>query len=237
VDEALAVGDAAFQFKCLDRLRTLTSNGTTLLFVSHDMGMVKNFCHHALYLYKGQKRALGAPEELAELYFLDMRDEQRQWATGNQRVQIKSFRGEGPGIAFGTEEGEITSACFTNTGGLSSSFFKGEEIEVSIKLRFRGSLKNPHLSVSIEDRRMMSVGGKYFPVSGTQDADGWFWGAITVKFPAILGEGNYHITARLEDRSGREFFPVDKQVGLLSFEVIDADQTVLGAVDFDMRAV
>lgn len=82
VDEALAVGDASFQFKCLNRLEALTQQGTTLLFVSHDMGMVKRFCNRVIYLREGKVRASGSPEEMAELYLLEMRDEQRRWASG-----------------------------------------------------------------------------------------------------------------------------------------------------------
>ena len=54
VDEALAVGDVAFQFKCLERLETLTKSGITLLFVSHSMDMVKTFCDHVVYLQAGR---------------------------------------------------------------------------------------------------------------------------------------------------------------------------------------
>ena len=82
VDEALAVGDASFQFKCLYRLEAQTQQGTTLLFVSHDMGMVKRFCNRVIYLREGKVRASGSPEEMAELYLLEMRDEQRRWASG-----------------------------------------------------------------------------------------------------------------------------------------------------------
>jgi ABC-type polysaccharide/polyol phosphate transport system ATPase subunit len=42
IDEALAVGDVAFQFKCIDRLERLTRSGVTILFVSHDLSTVKN---------------------------------------------------------------------------------------------------------------------------------------------------------------------------------------------------
>ncbi|PIB54081.1 ABC transporter ATP-binding protein, partial [Pseudomonas sp. 2588-5] len=68
VDEALAVGDASFQFKCLNRLEALTQQGTTLLFVSHDMGMLKRFCNRLIFLREGKVRASGSPEEMAELY-------------------------------------------------------------------------------------------------------------------------------------------------------------------------
>jgi len=53
IDEALSVGDAAFQFKCFQRLEELTQSGTTLLFVSHSMEMVKTFCERAIYLKQG----------------------------------------------------------------------------------------------------------------------------------------------------------------------------------------
>lgn len=115
IDEALSVGDASFQFKCLNRLEELTAKGTTLLFVSHDMTMVKRFCNRVIYLRQGRVVASGAPDEIAELYLLDMRDEQRQWVSGGDiPVTRKSFMGDQNGVAFGTPEGYISSACFTN---------------------------------------------------------------------------------------------------------------------------
>ena len=78
VDEALAVGDAGFQFKCLERLDALTKSGVTLLFVSHAMDMVKTFCNRVVYLKDGVARASGAPEDMAEMYFFDLRAEQQQ---------------------------------------------------------------------------------------------------------------------------------------------------------------
>jgi len=236
VDEALAVGDAAFQFKCLDRLRTLTSNGTTLLFVSHDMGMVKNFCHLVLYLSQGQKRALGASTELTELYFLDMRDEQRRVTTGGKSVTAKPFLGAGSGIAFGTEEGNILFACFTNSQGVFSSYMKGEEVEVRVEAKYLMSVSHPSLSLIILDRRMMDIGGKYFSLEGVANGEGWKIATTTIRFKANLAAGRYHITVRLENRQSRtDFQPIDRQVGLLAFEVLESEKTFLGTVDLDLR--
>lgn len=53
VDEVLAVGDASFRQKCIDRIQLLLQNGTSLIFVSHDMGLVKSVCQQALYIEKG----------------------------------------------------------------------------------------------------------------------------------------------------------------------------------------
>lgn len=238
VDEALAVGDAAFQFKCLDRLQKLTSNGTTLLFVSHDMGMVKNFCNHVIYLHHGMEKAKGAPDEMAELYFLDMRDEQRRGVEDGKRVSSKPFLGENKGIAFGTEEGHILSACFTNNDGHFSSYIQGEEIEVRVRVKFRESLTHPCLSLIVQDRRMMDFGGGFFPLKGGNPEEGWKQEELTMRWPAKLAGGRYSITVRMENRESEWMFMlIDKQVGLLTFEVLEEKKTFLGAVDLGIRAV
>jgi len=68
VDEALAVGDAIFQHRCIRRIREIQEQGKTILFVSHDVGMVKSICSEALFLDGGEARALGDPGEVANLY-------------------------------------------------------------------------------------------------------------------------------------------------------------------------
>ena len=69
VDEALAVGDAAFQHQCLTRIRELQSGGTTVVFVSHDMWMVKAISSRVVLLEAGRIVAEGGPAEIASLYF------------------------------------------------------------------------------------------------------------------------------------------------------------------------
>lgn len=69
VDEALAVGDAAFQHKCMNRIREMQSGGTTIVVVSHDMGLVKAICSWVVLLDAGRIDAQGSPAEIASLYF------------------------------------------------------------------------------------------------------------------------------------------------------------------------
>lgn len=73
VDEALAVGDIAFQSKCMTRMRHLMNNGCSILFVSHDTGFVKTLCQKCIYLEKGKIKAMGAAEEIADQYLYDLR--------------------------------------------------------------------------------------------------------------------------------------------------------------------
>jgi lipopolysaccharide transport system ATP-binding protein len=61
VDEVLAVGDAEFQLKCLERIRQLRAEGVTILFISHDLTTVEHLCDEAILLEKGEIAASGDP--------------------------------------------------------------------------------------------------------------------------------------------------------------------------------
>ncbi len=68
VDEALSVGDAKFQDKCFRKLRKLREDGTTILFVSHDINAVTSFCDRAMLLDAGKLIASGIPIDVSKTY-------------------------------------------------------------------------------------------------------------------------------------------------------------------------
>jgi len=68
VDEVLAVGDVAFQKKCLQKMNDISSAGVTLIFVSHDLPAVMSLCNKAIYLRGGEIKTAGNVEEIALAY-------------------------------------------------------------------------------------------------------------------------------------------------------------------------
>lgn len=68
VDEALAVGDAFFVHRCMDRLHQLQERGTSILLVTHDSMLVKRFCDRAIWLDQGRVRSIGASNEVVDDY-------------------------------------------------------------------------------------------------------------------------------------------------------------------------
>ena len=68
VDEILSVGDYQFQQKCYKRMEEMLSNGTTLLYVSHDVKSVRKLCDHAIWLDKGDVRMSGLVKEVTDEY-------------------------------------------------------------------------------------------------------------------------------------------------------------------------
>ena len=68
IDEALAVGDAVFQHRCMRRIKEMQENGTTILFVSHDPASVRALCNRAILLNHGEKIAEGKPPDVLNRY-------------------------------------------------------------------------------------------------------------------------------------------------------------------------
>lgn len=68
IDEALSVGDPTFTDKCLNKMNEFRKNGTTIIFVSHALPQVRDFCDYALWLEGGKVRMFGPCEEVANEY-------------------------------------------------------------------------------------------------------------------------------------------------------------------------
>ena len=99
VDEVLAVGDAAFQAKCLGRIQQLGASGRTVIFVSHNMPAVLRLCTHALLLDHGRRIALGPTERVVRVYLESElgRTGERLWesveeAPGDPVAKLRSIR-------------------------------------------------------------------------------------------------------------------------------------------------
>lgn len=78
VDEALSVGDMAFQEKSFTRMKRIRDAGTSILFVSHSPSAVRNFCNRAIWLDAGQMRAIGERLAVCDQYQHEMEDRIRQ---------------------------------------------------------------------------------------------------------------------------------------------------------------
>jgi ABC-type polysaccharide/polyol phosphate transport system ATPase subunit len=68
VDEAIAVGDAGFQYRCVERMREIVKSGRTIVFVSHDMGAVETLCSRVILLERGRLVDDGPPRDVIRTY-------------------------------------------------------------------------------------------------------------------------------------------------------------------------
>jgi len=98
IDEVLAVGDAAFQKKCLGKMDDIATEGRTVLFVSHNMVAVQNLCKRSIWLDQGEKREEGESSEVISKYLSFAAEDmtRRVWpneedAPGNDKVRVHAL--------------------------------------------------------------------------------------------------------------------------------------------------
>jgi len=115
VDEVLAVGDAAFQQKCLRRIRSLIENGTSIVFVSHNLYLVQAACNIALYLQKGQVKHYGTIKDVIDMYENDIHKER---ASKFDEMNQQRDGGDGDiditGVEIATDDEVVTNVFHSN---------------------------------------------------------------------------------------------------------------------------
>ncbi len=99
IDEALAVGDLHFQQKCLRRIREFHERGITVLFVSHDPGMVKKFCTEAILLDEGRLVERGRPDRVLDFYTARLAEKHRGGGGRARTIRQTAEAGEAPSAA------------------------------------------------------------------------------------------------------------------------------------------
>ena len=142
VDEVLAVGDAAFQRKCLGKMEDVTREGRTVLFVSHNMATIANLCGKGIYLVAGMLNMLGNIADVVRLYLQD--------TSYNADVNISQRKDrQGSGIArFSAVE------ILDSENQQTQSVMCGQNIKILIKLSSKNKmliLKNPTIAIGIDN--------------------------------------------------------------------------------------
>ena len=99
LDEVLAVGDAAFQEKCLSRIEALRNSGTTIVFISHDLAAVERICDRVILMRRGEVSATGTPRDIITEYQQQVepsRINAMKTAVEDDRVTISSLSFRAP---------------------------------------------------------------------------------------------------------------------------------------------
>jgi ABC-type polysaccharide/polyol phosphate transport system ATPase subunit len=167
LDEALSAGDAAFKKKTLQRMYDLRESGTTILFVSHSMGMVKKFCTDAVLLHKGRLVTQGDPEEVADRYreLIERAQEKDSTAGGPdrglddmlEREEEEDLEGVGSrnGSARGSGEAEIEAVrVLDESGEPAGEVPSGGTVTVRVNARYSAALEESSLGITLRSKKV-----------------------------------------------------------------------------------
>lgn len=136
IDEALAVGDATFQAKCVKRMRQFVDEGRTLIYVSHNLAEVETLCQTGIFMLGGKIATRGTSREILAAYL--------DWVSARRPVATPSSQ---------SHPVTITSAFCTGAGGVTQDLFSPRD-GLEIHLEFRSDrIERPHVNIGITDGR------------------------------------------------------------------------------------
>ncbi len=152
IDEVLAVGDMAFQQKCLARIQEFKARGCTILLISHDLSQAKQFCDEVIWLRAGQMVARGTPEVIVGEYVAELASETRR-RTPASMPEVHTPDGTELRVnenRFGSMEMEITAVRLFDANGLPTrEILSGQPLSVAIEFKTSRPIQHPIFSVSI----------------------------------------------------------------------------------------
>jgi ABC-2 type transport system ATP-binding protein len=203
VDEVLAVGDLAFQRKCLERIERFQREGRTLVVVTHAPDLVVRVCDEVVLLDRGRVVARGDPREVVRDFrrLMSRTDLAYGWDRGTKEVEI------------------VSSALFRADGTETDIFAPGDEVVIQVDLRAARRVEDPVVSFAIHDDQNQLVFGT--------NTD-WRYGGIPfvegkVRVQFVLKslpfvEGRYYVTLGVHSRDSRTVYHLQEH--RYSFDVV-----------------
>ena len=208
VDEVLAVGDAAFQNKCLGKMGEVVGMGRTVLFVSHNMAAVQSLCSRCLLINQGQLTFEGATTEVVQRYL-------------QAHVKRQSVLFDSDTVRQGTGRARyVEASTLDSNGNLSSAIGIGEGFTVELEFKTQDLLVSPRFGVIVRDALGQRIAYLITRVTHGEMPKAQFGGIVRLhveRFDAL--PGLYYLTLGMSLRGER----LDHIENALELEVLPKD--------------
>lgn len=220
VDEALAVGDAGFVIKCMNRMREMRERGTTIVLVTHDVQTVRSFCDVALWLHEGKTQGYGSPSDITGRYLRFLFEEQNSQSAVNEQApnissNLKSTINAPKPLVFLADctdltrwgSGEIQiQACQMDNGMQAKSYLfeYGQKLNITIQALAVVDVTSPFIGFGFSFRNTKGLDIITFT---TFDQNIHFQGmqagqsaVLEFEMKNILAPGSYALVLNIENR-------------------------------------
>jgi len=231
IDEILAVGDQAFQNKCLGKIGELKRQGVTILFVSHDLDAVQGLCDRALWLEGGRVQVEGLAREVVDHYLMRVHEKEQADLAAQQTAPIEMLPGEElrpehsvPGTQYqgpvegpsketltarakkrwGTREIEITSVRLLDGVGEETFLFESDQpAAIEVGYRINRPAETPVFGIGIYRDDGTYCYGTNTDIEGISTDDLGGAGIVRVAFDRFAFiEGNYTLDVAVHTSYG-----------------------------------
>jgi lipopolysaccharide transport system ATP-binding protein len=229
IDEALSVGDTAFQSKCLDRIRRMQQSGVAIMLVSHSPNTVVEFCNRAAYIDRGRLIAIGNCREILERYSNDSVASlggtplpPRTRESESEGLQAQRAP-EAPAVADAPAPTEILAVTVTDAAGMAKqAFSSGDALHVRVDVAFHRENTAPCFGIQIKSTDDIvlwtcttQILDLRLPARPAGTRETWVW-----QLAANLGAGRYVIAIGCGDLSTGQYLPHSRMHYAGHFDVL-----------------
>lgn len=261
VDEALSVGDVFFQAKCYHKFEEFKKMGKTILFVSHDLGSISQYCDRVILLNKGSKMAEGAPKEMIDLYKkvlvnqaagkkgseedkeAPVPEKTENRAGDFQKENVKEPAGEwksymliSPNIQdYGNGSAKIIDfGIFDEDGQVTNTVYKMKKFTIRMKVRFMETVENPIFAFSLKDIKGNELTGTNTVIEKVETGTVNKGETVEIAFRQVmrLQGGQYLLQLGCTGFVGEEFLVYHRLYDSCCIQVI-SNKTTVGYFDMD----
>lgn len=192
IDEVLAVGDADFQRKCFEYFKKLKKNKKTVVFVSHDMNAVKEYCDKAMLIDEGRVASIGNPQKISKNYALLFIDDQFSDESLDKSSNTKSIR-------WGTKKLEFQNVNVSQSNGRIYA-----HAEVMANDSVEGAVYGIHISGS-DGHEITATNNRYLDAQDIHTLNMKDNLKINWDIQNIFTDGKYYITFTLVSKTDEVF--------------------------------
>lgn len=248
VDEALSVGDAAFQRKCFQRIESYRNAGTTLLFVSHDTETVKKLCDRAIFLKSGRLHQMGEAKLVCDAYeqFLFGGNKKTVASEINNLNQIHktshldpALSAESCEVVYGNGKANIESCWLTNEQGeMVNVIESGSPFFWRYTVKFNEDVNNPIFAMMIKTREGFSLYGVDSTNSTNRTRNYARGETVEVGFKLAnpLAPGIYYFNCGVRDEQGEEVEFMCRRVDSALLKVCNSESSTVLSGMLEMHA-
>ena len=236
VDEVLAVGDANFQKKCISKILEFKKNGKTIVFVSHDMGMIKKICDRVFFIKKGGELVEGTPRQMVGMYLKSIYYNSPCIETKydeEKTINIHEFVDQKEENRFGTRELQIVNVYFSTVEGyITNQFSVGDSIRLNIELKRNVDVPNAIIGIGLYDENNNHIAGQNSKHDGCilKNIQEFNHISLNIQNPP-LNPGRYIVTISVYDQEC--IIEYDFRDKRFWFEIVPDENEYLGLVRLD----
>jgi len=233
VDEALAVGDAIFASRCVQKFEELRRKNVTVFLVSHDLGLIKRLADRAAFMLDGRIVMQGTPKDAVNQYVGFVLDRER---AGSERTagRLDEPLSEKTSFRHGDGASRITDVSILNAAGESCRVFRpGEAMVLRVRAAFLKAVSNPVIGILIRNRIGMDIFGTNTRLERAELGDFEPGEEIEVEFEldCLLSRQEYTLTVAVQYWNGLSQDWLDD---VLDFRVEDT-KDVAGVLNLNTR--